>query len=95
MDFLQIQPVTNDIRKKHVRVYLEDDYGLRISNELLLMADSNSEDAKERVMHEKLILFSKEYDLSSDYYLVMVNEIDPEEIDKKRFSIDLPKEFIM
>ncbi|CAD5896240.1 conserved hypothetical protein [Carnobacterium maltaromaticum] len=95
LDFLQIQPVTNDIRKKHVRVYLEDEYGLRISNELVLMADSNSEDAKERVMHEKLILFSKEYDLSSDYYLVMVNEMDPEEIDKKRFSIDLPKEFIM
>ncbi|MGY3777715.1 BREX-1 system phosphatase PglZ type A [Isobaculum melis] len=89
LDFLQIQPVRNNLYQKRVHVYLEDEDNVRISNELLLLADSYSEDAEERIMREKLVLFSQTYHVNANYYLVMVNEQDKSDIHKIRFSIDL------
>ena len=61
-----------------------------ISNEVTLLADSPNEQASDRMVREKFVLMSQAYDLLSEYQFIMIDLETGEEINRKKFVIDLP-----
>ncbi len=69
---------------------LEDENGERVSNENIIIADSESTEPAKRLFKEKFTLRNMHYDKRENYYLVMVDddEIVENEIEKIPFVID-------
>ena len=89
LDFLQVEPVSEEKKEKRLTLYFEDEQGRKISNEISLIADRVNPASNERVFTEKLVLLNEQYDSMAPYYFVMENENDPTEIVKERFKLDL------
>lgn len=91
LDFQQSEPVADKILPLHVRVFLADENGERISNENIMIADSESAEPAERVFREKFTLRNMKYDKRLKYYLVMVDddEMVENEFERIPFMIDL------
>lgn len=89
LEFLQLDPVSELLKEKRLTVYFEDDKGNKLSNEQLVIADSENQLSQDRVIREKFVLLNKDYQRFSDYYLVMKNSNDEEELTKEMFKIDI------
>lgn len=91
LDFQQSEPVGDKVLPLHARVALVDDAGERISNENIIIADSESANPAERMFKEKFTLRNMNYDKHMKYYLVIVDddEIVENEIERIPFIVDL------
>lgn len=89
LDFLQVEPVSEEKKEKRLTLYFEDEQGRKISNEISLIADRVNPASNERVFTEKLVLLNEQYDSMAPYYFVMENENDPTDVVKERFKLDL------
>ena len=91
LDFQQSEPVGDKVLPLHVRVSLVDENGERISNENIIIADSESANPAERVFKEKFTLRNMKYNKLLKYSLVMVDddEIIENELERIPFTIDL------
>ena len=90
LDFLQVQAVSAERRARKVKLYFSDGMDNLISNEVTLLADSPNEQASDRMVREKFVLMSQAYDLLSEYQFIMIDLETGEEINRKKFVIDLP-----
>ncbi|PTQ83311.1 uncharacterized protein (TIGR02687 family) [Trichococcus patagoniensis] len=90
LDFLQVQAVSTERRARKLKMYFSDGMENLISNEVTLLADSPNEQASDRMVREKFVLMSQAYALLSEYYFVMIDLETGEEINRKKFVIDLP-----
>ena len=75
----------------HARVALVDENGERISNENIVIADSESLEPAGRVFREKFTLRNIKYDKRSNYYLVIIDddEMIESELERIPFTVDL------
>ena len=91
LTFFQTEPVDEKHLPLHVTVYFEDENGIRISNENIIIADSISSEARYREYKEKFTLKCMNYDKGRKYFLVLVNEQAsvPMELDRVPYIIDL------
>ncbi len=91
LDFQQSEPVGEKALPLHVRVALIDENGERISNENIIIADSESANPADRVFREKFTLRNMKYDKNTKYYLVMIDddEIVENELERIPFTVDL------
>lgn len=85
--FFQKDRVDEKKLPRTLKVYLEDEEGNKVSSEVLIIADSNSQDAENRLYKVKLTLKSVEYDRRNRYYLVMMDE--DIEYSREEFVIDI------
>ena len=91
LDFLQTEKVEEKKLPLKLKIYFADVEGERISNENIIIADSRSEEARERSYREKFTLKDIAYDKGRKYYLIMEDEDEPVEkiYEKISFEIDL------
>ena len=91
LDFQQSEPVGDKILPLHARVALVDENGERISNENIIIADSESLEPAGRVFREKFTLRNIKYDKRLNYYLVIIDddEMIESELDRILFTVDL------
>lgn len=85
--FFQKDRVDEKKLPRTLKVYLEDELGNKVSSEVLIIADSKSQDAENRLYKVKLTLKSVEYDRRNRYYLVMMDE--DMEYSREEFVIDI------
>lgn len=85
--FFQKDRVEEKKLPRTLKIYLEDELGNKVSSEVILIADSVSSDAENRLYKLKLTLKSLEYDRKSSYYLVMMD--DDMEYAREEFVIDI------
>lgn len=71
LEFFQNEKVTDKLLPKNYEIYFEDEEGKRISNSVVVNADSKSEDVKDRMYKEKFTLRNQKYDKNKIYYLVI------------------------
>lgn len=72
-----------------MRAYFEDEYKNKVSNEIILLADSISESPEDRITTEKFTFVQRLYSLKESYFFVMENAQTNEELDRRYFTIDL------
>ncbi|GAA0354249.1 BREX-1 system phosphatase PglZ type A [Alkalibacterium iburiense] len=89
LNFLQLEAVSEQKKEKRLKLYFEDDQGRKISNEVVLIADSEMTSSDERVVTEKFVLLNEKYNPYETYYFVMENEYDDTDVQKEAFKIDL------
>lgn len=85
--FFQRDKVEDKKLPRTLKVYLENEYGEKVSSEGVIVADNTSSNIEERLYKIKLILKSIEYDRKNKYYLVMIDE-DIEYL-REEFIIDI------
>lgn len=85
--FFQRDKVEDKKLPRTLKVYLEDEFGNKVSSEVLIIADSTSSNAEDRLYKVKLTLKSMEYDRRNKYYLVMMDE--KEIYAREEFVIDI------
>lgn len=91
LDFLQTEAVSETLKEKRVKIWIEDDQGSKISNEVQLIADSENQQSQDRVTREKFVLLNKEYRRTSNYYLTIINDNDENDVIKEKFTIDIAR----
>ncbi len=91
LDFAQSEPVGEKMLPLNVRVAFVSEEGERISNENIIIADSDSTNPAKRVYKEKFTLRNMKYDKSKKYYLVMYDDdsVVENEIERIPFIVDL------
>lgn len=91
LEFFQTEKLADKIRPCRLKLYLVDRDGNRISNENIIIADSQSDDPAERKFREKFVLKNMKYDKSQKYYLIMEDEEEQVEkiYDRIPFTVDL------
>lgn len=85
--FFQKDRVDEKKLPRTLKMYLEDELGNKVSSEVVVIADSTSSEADNRLYKLKLTLKSVEYDRKSSYYLVMID--DDMEYAREEFVIDI------
>jgi len=91
LTFFQKENVSNTILAREFSIYFEDEDGNKISNEVLIFANRNSEYAEDRQFKEKFTFKRVSYSKNKKYYLIIKNS-DKEkdlEIDRIEFIIDI------
>ena len=90
LEFFQNEKVSEKLVARNYEVYFEDEEGKRISNSVVINADSKSEDVKDRMYKEKFTLRNQKYDKNKQYYLVIADYDDSyAERTKLPFTIDI------
>jgi uncharacterized protein (TIGR02687 family) len=91
LEFFQTETAGDKKVPIRLKLYFVDENGERISNENIIIADSRSNNPKDRTYREKFTLKDISYDKTKKYYLVMEDEEEPVEKIYERipFSIDL------
>ena len=91
LEFFQTETVGDKKVPMRLKLYFVDENGERISNENIIIAESRSDNPKDRTYREKFTLKDISYDKTKKYYLVMEDEEEPVEKIYERipFSIDL------
>lgn len=91
LEFFQTETVGDKKVPIRLKLYFVDENGERISNENIIIAESRSDNPKDRTYREKFTLKDISYDKTKKYYLVMEDEEEPVEKIYERipFSIDL------
>lgn len=85
--FFQRDKVGDKKLPRTLKVYLENEYGEKVSSEGVIVADSTSSNIEDRLYKVKLTLKSIDYDRKNKYYLVMIDE-DMEYL-REEFIIDI------
>lgn len=89
LSFLQMQKVSRDYLARTVRAGFVDGEGNLISNEVMMVVDSTNESPGERIIKEKFIFSNRPYHNTDEYYFFMEDASSDEELEKRRFTIDL------
>ncbi len=91
LDFFQNEPVGDKRLPLRVKAFFTDAEGNRISNENIIIAESQSKEPAGRTFREKFTLRNMQFDKKQTYYLVMQDddEMVETEIERFPFSIDL------
>jgi uncharacterized protein (TIGR02687 family) len=91
LEFFQTEKIVDKRIPCRLKVYLRDEDGNRLSNEIVIIADSRSEDPNQRKFKEKLILKNMKCDKGTKYYLVLEDEEETIEniVEMIPFTIDL------
>jgi len=91
LDFFQMEKVADKQIPLRLKVYFADEDGSRISNENIIIADSQSGKPEERTFREKFTLRSMAYDKRKTYYLILEDEEESFEniYEKIPFTIDI------
>jgi len=87
--FLQVDPVTENVKDKRLNMYFEDEQGNKISNEVTLIADSEQESSENRIFTEKFVLLNESFNPYETYYFVMENSFDETDRTKEPFKINI------
>lgn len=74
LTFFQNEKVDEKVLPLRVKVYFTDEEGNRISNENIIIADSESLNPDDRTYKEKFTLRNIKYDRSKDYYLFIEDD---------------------
>lgn len=91
LEFFQTESVSEKKLPLNLKLYVTDDDGNRVSNEVMIIADRDSSDPKDRSFKEKFVLKDLKYKKEDTYYLVFEDDeesINPV-INKIPFTIDL------
>ena len=89
LSFFQKENISKTVLPLEASIYFEDDDGNKISNEVLIFADRNSEYAEDRQFKEKFTLKRISYSKSKRYYLVIKDTKTDLEINRHEFMIDI------
>ena len=91
LEFFQVDKIQDKTVPRRLAVYLADEEGNRVSNENVIIADSNSDNPEDRTFREKFVLKSMKYDKNNKFYLVLEDEEETVEkiYDKISFIIDI------
>ncbi|WP_084676125.1 BREX-1 system phosphatase PglZ type A [Carnobacterium funditum] len=89
LTFLQLQRVTKENKSQAVRAYFEDKDKNKLSNEIILLADSISESPEDRITTGKFTFIQRLYSLKESYFFVLEDAQTNEELDRRYFTIDL------
>lgn len=89
LNFLQLEPVSEEKKEKRLNLYFEDEEGRKISNEVTLIADSENGSSEDRVFIEKFVLLNNDYRTDQVYSFVMENVNDKTEVSREIFKIDI------
>ena len=89
LTFFQKENVSNTILTREFSIYFEDDNGNKISNEVLIFANKNSEYAEDRQFKEKFTLKRMSYSKNKKYYLIIKDTTDDLEVNRHEFMIDI------
>lgn len=89
LNFLQTLPVSADVKGKSLSIYFEDKSGRAISNEVILIAESENTLNEKRIYEKKFVLLNKEFLPFESCSLVMRNLENLKEVVKEEFQIDL------
>ena len=91
MEFFQTESVSEKKLPINLKLYVTDDDGNRVSNEVMIIADRDSSDPKDRSFKEKFVLKDLKYKKEDTYYLVFEDDeesVNPV-VNKIPFTIDL------
>lgn len=89
LTFFQKENISKTILPLEASIYFEDDDGNKISNEVIIFADKNSEYSQDRQFKEKFTLKRMSYSKSKKYYLIIKDGQTDLEIDRIEFMIDI------
>ena len=89
-DFIQTEKVTDVMKGMNIIAYFESEDGEKISYDVPIIADSQSDAPEDRTFHEKFTFKSKKYLPQDKYYLVMVDANDTNnELHRYEFTVDI------
>lgn len=89
-DFIQTEKVTDVMKGVNIIAYFESEDGEKISYDVPIIADSQSDAPEDRTFHEKFTFKSKKYLPQDKYYLVMVDANDTNnELHRYEFTVDI------
>ncbi|MFA8439749.1 BREX-1 system phosphatase PglZ type A [Pueribacillus sp. YX66] len=92
LEFFQTEKVEEKRLPRTFSLYFIDENGERVSNENLLIADSESSEPSERTFKEKFVFRTMSYEREIEYYLILKDEATNEIYDKVPFTIDFLSE---
>lgn len=88
LTFRQNEPVSTEKIAARYKAWFEDTDGVRISDEVTIIADSADKDASSREYREKFVFAARDYEPDAEYYLIIKDENDVE-TDRIGFKIDI------
>ena len=89
LTFFQKENISQDILPLKASIYFVDENNQKISNEVLIHANVNSENSEDREFKEKFTLSRKTYSKSKNYYLVITDNDQSLELERIPFIIDI------
>ena len=89
LSFFQEENISRTVLPLDAAIYFEDEDGNKISNEVNIIADRNSEYAEDRQFKEQFTLKRISYSKNKRYYLIIKNTKTDLEIDRYEFMIDI------
>lgn len=89
LTFLQKENISQDVLSLEAAISFEDEDGKRISNEVIIYADKNSQYAEDREFKEKFTLYRRQYSKSKNYYLIIKDNQEDIEVARYDFIIDI------
>ena len=89
LTFFQKENISQDVKSRQVSIYFVDDDNNKISSDVIIFANKNSDSAEDREFKEKFRLLQKQYDKSKNYYLIIRDLDDELEIERIPFTIDI------
>lgn len=89
LTFFQKENVSKIVLPLEASIYFEDNDGNKISNEVIIFADKNSEYSQDRQFKEKFTLKHMSYSKSKKYYLIIKDGQTDLEVGRYEFMIDI------
>ena len=89
LTFFQKENVSKTVLPLEASIYFEDDEGNKISNEVIIFADRDSEYAEDRQFKEKFTLKRMSYSKLKNYYLIIKDGQTDLEVNRFEFMIDI------
>ena len=89
LDFLQPEPVSDEIKAASYRIYFATGDGEKISNEFIHAADSKETDPQKRIFRLRFNFKNRQYDKTKPHYLVAVDEKTNVEVLRHSVAMDI------
>ena len=89
LDFLQPEPVSDEIKATSYRIYFATGDGEKISNEFIHAADSKETDPQKRIFRLRFNFKNRQYDKTKPHYLVAVDEKTNVEVLRHSVAMDI------
>lgn len=89
LTFFQKENVSKTVLPLEASIYFEDDEGNKISNEVIIFADRNTEYSEDRQFKEKFTLKRMSYSKLKSYYLIIKDGQTDLEVNRFEFMIDI------
>lgn len=89
LTFIQQENISSGIAPLEAKIYFVDENNQKISNEVLIHANVNSENSEDREFKEKFTLSRKTYSKSKNYYLVITDNDQSLELERIPFIVDI------